>query len=103
MTSRAERRHPELEQRCGWCHAAPGSPCTNRHNNARPEPHPSRKDAWIAAHFDCPCCQASAGQACRADSGQPLAGVHSERAQAAAAAYAAALEEASHDVKGRPR
>lgn len=103
MTSRAERRHPELEQRCAWCHAAPGSPCTNRHNNPRPEPHPSRKDAWTTTHFECPTCQAPAGYRCSTDAGLPLAGVHPERTQAGADAYAKALEENSRDVKERPR
>jgi len=103
MTSRAERRHPELEQRCAWCHAAPGSACTNRHNNPRTTPHPSRKDAWILAHFDCPTCGAPAGTACTVAEGGAMPGVHTERAQAAAAAYEEALEESSRDVKGRPR
>ncbi|WP_158697879.1 zinc finger domain-containing protein [Streptomyces prunicolor] len=103
MTSRAERRHPAVEQRCGWCHAAPGEPCTNRRNGPRREPHPSRRDAWVVAHTDCTTCPAQAGIPCTTEGGTPMTGVHPERAQAADDTYATALENASRNVKGRPR
>lgn len=103
MTSRAEHRHPEVEQRCDWCHAVPGESCTNRRNEPRRDPHPSRRDAWVTAHTDCPTCHAPANGPCATDTGTPMTGVHPERAQAATDAYATALEGASRDVKGRPR
>ncbi|MCX5239737.1 hypothetical protein OG824_31510 [Streptomyces prunicolor] len=103
MTSRAERRHPAIEQRCDWCHAAPGEPCTNRRNDSRREPHPSRHDAWVVAHTDCTACTAQAGSPCAGETGTPMTGVHPGRAQTAVDAYATALEDASRDVKGRPR
>lgn len=107
MTSRAQQRHPELEQRCDWepCHAQPGSPCTNRHNEPRETPHPGRKDAWIRAHVTCPDCGApDGGGLCLDAAGAPLkTSVHRGRLHAAQTAYEQALEEASRDVKGRPR
>lgn len=93
MTSRAERRHPELEQRCAWCHAIPGLPCTNGHGDRREKPHPGRKDAWIRAHFCCPDCGAPAEGGLCMTGPQPMTeGVHRARAQAAEAAYEAAVE-----------
>lgn len=103
MTSRAEHRHPEAEQRCSWCHAAPGDACTNQRNEPRAQPHPGRRDTWVVAHTDCPACQAPAGTACIADTGKPVARVHPDRAQAATDAYTEALEAASRDVKGPRR
>ncbi|MFJ4787636.1 hypothetical protein [Streptomyces sp. NPDC088794] len=106
MTSRAERRHPEIEQRCPWepCLAQPDRPCTNRRGEPRDESHGSRKDAWIRAHTDCPNCGASPGHFCVAAGGQPMTThVHIERTHAAEAAYAAAVEAVSRDMGGGPR
>ncbi|MFC8676757.1 hypothetical protein ACFUEN_29230 [Streptomyces griseorubiginosus] len=102
MTSRAERRHPEIEQPCSWCHAIPGEPCTNRRNERREKPHPGRRDVWVIAHTDCPTCQAQAGTPCPIQTpGSQQVGVHLGRAQAATAAYEQALEDASHDMNTR--
>lgn len=100
MTSRAARRHPEIEQRCDWCHAAPDSPCTNRHNDRRETPHPGRKDLWTVAHTDCSDCGAPAGSPCTA-SGTALRDVHRARAQTAEIAYEEAVDAASRDLDGR--
>lgn len=103
MTSRAERRHPEVEQRCDWCHAAPGSSCTNRRNEPRSECHPSRRDAWVIAHTDCTECEAPAGNPCVAGAGMPMRDIHTVRTQDAQSEYATAVEDASRDVKGGRR
>ncbi|MET7944416.1 hypothetical protein [Streptomyces sp. NPDC005302] len=102
MTSRAEHRHPELEQRCAWCKAAKSEPCTNQRNEPRTKSHPTRIDAWVVAHTDCPTCQAPPSTECH-DDGRPRAGAHQPRTQAALDAYAKSVEDASRDVNGRNR
>lgn len=104
MTSRAERRHPEVALSCDWppCHAQPGQPCTNRANTARETPHPGRKDRWIVAHTDCPECNAPAGTPC-AENGQMRGHLHPARVRDAEATYAKAVEAASRDMDGGRR
>ncbi|MGW2501877.1 zinc finger domain-containing protein [Streptomyces sp. NPDC001588] len=103
MTTRAQRRFPELEQPCAWCHAIPGEQCTRARNEPRREPHPGRRDAWVATHTDCPACHAPAGTGCIAPTGFPFPGVHPQRAQVAADTYRQALEADSRDVPERRR